>query len=124
MEQLLLHLIGDYVTQTDWMAKRKNDSFPVALLHAAVYSLPFLLITRSMAAMSVIFLSHAVIDHYRLVRFLIFAKNWTMDRSLRWADCRTTGYHKDVPAWLAVWLMIAVDNTTHLAINYAALRWL
>lgn len=124
MEQLLLHLIGDYVTQTDWMAKRKNDNFAVALLHAAVYSLPFLLITRSMAAMSVIFLSHAVIDHYRMARYLIFAKNWTMDRSLRWADCQATGYHKDAPAWLSVWLMIAVDNTTHLTINYAALRWL
>ena len=28
MEQLLLHLVGDYVTQTDWMAKKKFESFP------------------------------------------------------------------------------------------------
>lgn len=124
MEQLLLHLIGDYVTQTDWMAKKKLDSFPVALLHAAVYSLPFLLITTSVLAVSVIFVTHAVIDHYRLARFVIYAKNWTMDRGLRWADCVATGYHKDTPPWLAVWLLIAVDNTTHLTINYAALRWL
>lgn len=124
MEQLLLHLIGDYVTQTDWMAKKKLDSFPVALLHAAVYSLPFLLITTSVPALSVIFVTHAVIDHYRLARFLIYAKNWTMNRNLRWTECVATGYHKDTPPWLAAWLLIAVDNTTHLTINYAALRWL
>ena len=124
MEQLLLHLIGDYVTQTDWMAKKKFESFPVALLHAGVYSLPFLLITGSFAAIAVIFLTHAVIDHYRLARYLIFAKNWTTDRSLRWGDCQSTGYHKDTPAWLAMFLMTAVDNAKHLTINYAALRWL
>jgi hypothetical protein len=124
MEQLLLHLIGDYVTQTDWMAKKKLESFPVALLHAAVYALPFFLITASLPALAVIFATHALIDHYRLARYLIFAKNWANDRTLRWADCTGTGYHKDTPPWLAVWLLIAVDNTTHLAINYAALRWL
>jgi hypothetical protein len=35
-----------------------------------------------------------------------------------------TGYAPDVPPFLAVWLLIAADNTLHLAINYAALRWL
>jgi len=124
MEQLLLHLIGDYVTQTEWMAKKKLESLPAALLHAGVYSLPFFLITSSVPAVAVIFASHAVIDHYRLARFLVYAKNWTMDRGLRWADCAVTGYHKDTPAWLATALLIAVDNTTHLTINYAALRWL
>jgi hypothetical protein len=28
MNQLLLHLIGDYVTQSDWMAQNKTKSFP------------------------------------------------------------------------------------------------
>jgi len=106
------------------MARKKFESFPVALLHAAVYSLPFLLITTSLLAVAVIFVTHAVIDRYRLARFVIYAKNWTTDRTLRWVDCAATGYHKDVPPWLAMWLLIAVDNTTHLAINYAALRWL
>jgi glucan phosphoethanolaminetransferase (alkaline phosphatase superfamily) len=124
MEQLLLHLVGDYVTQTDWMAKKKFESFPAALLHAGVYSLPFFLITSSVAAVAVIFATHTVIDHYRLAKYLIYAKNWTTDRSLRWADCSATGYHKDTPPWLAAVLLFVVDNTVHLAINYAALRWL
>jgi hypothetical protein len=124
MEQLLLHLIGDYITQTDWMAKKKFESFPVALVHAGVYSLPFFLITSSIAAVAVIFATHAVIDHYRLAKYLVYAKNWTMDRGLRWADCSATGYHKEMPAWLATVLLFVVDNTVHLAINFTALRWL
>jgi amino acid transporter len=60
----------------------------------------------------------------RLARFVVFAKNWTTQPSLQWADCSATGYHKDTPPWLAVWLLIVADNAMHLAINYGALRWL
>lgn len=38
--------------------------------------------------------------------------------------CSATGYGPEKPIWLAVWLLIVADNTLHLAINYAALRWL
>ena len=124
MEQLILHLFGDYITQTDWMATNKTKRVFPAIFHAAIYSLPFLLLSPSMAALSVIFITHALIDHYRLARFVIYAKNWTTQPSLKWADCIATGYHKDTPPWLAVWLLIIADNTMHLAINYAALRWL
>ena len=40
-EQLLAHLVGDYVLQTDHMAVRKTKSFAVACWHAFVYSIPF-----------------------------------------------------------------------------------
>lgn len=124
MEQLLLHLIGDYVTQTDWMAREKTQQNRAAALHAFVYGLPFLLLTQSGWALFVIVYTHFLIDRYRLARYVVFAKNWLTDRSLRWEDCNTTGYHKDTPPWLAFWLLIIADNTMHLCINYAALRWL
>lgn len=124
MEQLLLHLIGDYVTQTDWMANNKRANSSAAALHAVVYSLPFWLLSPSAAAMVVISLSHMFIDHWGLARYVVFAKNWLNDPSLRWADCSATGYPSARPAWLAVWLLIIADNTMHLCINYAALRWL
>lgn len=124
MEQLILHLIGDYVTQTDWMARNKTRRMPVAVLHAFVYSLPFLLLSPSLLAIAVIFLTHVVIDHYRLARFVIYAKNKITAPGLAWADACETGHHKDTPPWLAFWLLILVDNTMHLTINYAALRWL
>ncbi len=100
MEQLILHLIGDYVTQSDWMAQNKTKRTPPALAHA-------------------------------IARFVVFAKNCLLrpaaerwNDPLGWEDHSGTGYHKDAPAWLAVWLLIAADNTLHLAINYCSLRWL
>lgn len=124
MEQILLHLVGDYLTQTNWMATEKTKRSLAAALHAIVYSLPFLLLSPSVAAFAVIVLTHFLIDRYRLARYVVFAKNWITSPSMRWADCEATGYHKDTPPWLAFWLLIIADNTLHLCINYAALRWL
>jgi hypothetical protein len=124
MEQLLLHLVGDYVTQTDWMARSKVSTTFAALCHAVVYSLPFLLLSPSLAAIAVIALSHFLIDRYRLARYVAFGKNKLTNWRLNWADCRATGFPADVPTGQAFWLMILVDNTMHLSINYAALRWL
>jgi hypothetical protein len=55
---------------------------------------------------------------------VVFAKNKATEPHLKWGDCSATGYHKDVPAWMSVWLMIAADNGIHLAINYTALKFL
>lgn len=124
MEQLLLHLIGDYITQTNWMAMQKIRSNVVAALHAFVYSLPFLLITQSGWALFVICWTHYLIDRYRLARYVVFAKNWVTEPGLKWEDCSGTGYPSSAPPWLAFWLLIIADNTLHLCINYAAIRWL
>lgn len=47
-----------------------------------------------------------------------------MTPQLQWEDCRATGFHKSRPEWLAVWLLIIVDNTLHLTINYLAVSYL
>jgi len=129
MEQLILHLFGDYVLQSDWMAQNKTKRDLPAFTHALVYALPFFLLTRDSVrgqiAWATIFLTHFVIDRYRLARYVVWAKEWlSPTRPLPWKDCTGTGYDPAKPAWLAVWLMIAADNTLHLAINYAAIRWL
>ena len=134
MIQLILHLIGDYVTQSDWMANNKTKRNWPALCHAFVYSLPFLLLTQSPAALAVIFGTHFLIDRFRIARFVVYAKNVLLsphrpcDREYnarwKWSNCSGTGYPSDTPPWLAVWLLIAADNTLHIAINYAAIRWL
>ncbi len=124
MEQALLHLIGDYITQTDWMANNKTKKFWIALLHAIIYAIPFLLLKPSLFAFFVIIVTHALIDHFRLARYVIFAKNLITDWSLTWKDCQVTGYPSATPIWLSVWLVIIADNTLHLTINYVALRWL
>jgi hypothetical protein len=124
MEQLLIHLWGDYILQTDWMASQKRKNPSAAILHAFVYTLPFLLLTHSIPALAMIMLTHFFIDWLGLARYVVFAKNWVTDPSSRWADCSATGYHKDRPVWLATWLLIITDNALHLTINYASLRWL
>ena len=124
MLQLILHLIGDYITQTDYMANNKTKSLRIAFLHAIVYTIPFILVTQSPVALLVILISHAIIDRYRLARYVIFAKNYLNDRTLKWEDCNKTGYPNNRPEWLTVWLMIIADNTLHLTINFIAITFM
>ena len=109
--------------QTDRMAKRKTESSVWALAHAATYSLPFFLL-GSWRAVLAILLSHFLMDRFRLARCVVFAKNRATDSGLKWEDCKATGYPKESPPWMSVWLMIVADNTIHLATNWVALRWL
>ncbi|MFJ6348679.1 DUF3307 domain-containing protein [Streptomyces sp. NPDC092046] len=123
---LLAHLVGDYLLQSHWMANEKTKRWWPAWAHALTYSLPFLLVTQSPAALAVIVGTHAVVDRYRLARHVIWVKNLAAPKSWRlsWQDCSATGYPPDAPPWLAVWLMIISDNTIHLLINVAAVRYL
>ena len=124
MEQLLLHLFGDYVTQTDWMATNKKLRYFPALVHATVYSIPFLLLHLSWIAFAVILVTHFLIDHYTLARYVVYFKNKTTNWNLKWSDCNATGYPKETPVWLSTWLLIIADNFLHLFINYCSIRWL
>lgn len=125
-DQILLHLVGDYIIQSDWMAGEKTKKSVAAMAHAVTYTLPFLFLTRSPLALAFICLTHFVIDHWRLARYVCWIKNIPSPKEYRypWSECSGTGYHKDRPAWLAVWLMIVADNTMHLALNGVALKWL
>ena len=152
-DQIFAHVVGDYVLQSHWMATEKTKKSVAALAHVICYGLPFLFIRPSLAAMVTIICTHFVIDRWRLARFAVYAKNFLAPRDTmvqvmvpssdeaasltglvcrmtivehwhKWADCSATGYHKDVPPWLAVWLLIIVDNAMHIGINALALRYL
>ncbi|MBP9757931.1 MAG: DUF3307 domain-containing protein [Candidatus Pacebacteria bacterium] len=127
MLQLIAHLIGDYMLQSGWMANNKTKRHVPALVHALVYFLPFYVIFRpSLAAAVVMIGTHFVIDRYRLARYVAFSKEFIAPPSNwpKWRDCSETGFHKDTPAFLAVWLMIIIDNAMHLVINALALAYL
>lgn len=72
---LLAHLVGDYLCQSHWMATEKTRRWWPAIAHGVTYTLPFLIVTRSPAALVVICLTHIVIDRYRLARYVVWAKN-------------------------------------------------
>jgi len=124
-DQILFHLIGDYITQSDWMANEKTKRIEVAMLHAFVYSIPFAAIA-SLPAYLVIFVSHAIIDRFRLARYVVWAKNFLGPRGYNppWKDCAATGYPADRPVWLSVWLLIIADNVLHLLCNGLAIKYL
>lgn len=121
----IAHMVGDYVVQSDWMAQEKTSRWLPAVAHAASYAAAHLVVTRDPAALAVIGGTHAVIDRYRLARHVVWAKNQLAPARHRypWSEGKGTGYHQDRPPWMAVWLMIAADNTIHLAINAAAVEW-
>src|SRR5688572_29253380 len=86
MIQLLLHLLGDYVLQSHWMAQNKGKCSYAAAAHAITYSLPFLLLRPSWLAFAVILITHFLIDRYRLARSVVWFKNVALDPAT-WA-CR------------------------------------
>ena len=75
-DQLVAHAIGDYVIQSDWMATEKVKQSMAAFVHALVYSLVFLAFSPSVPALAFIFVTHFVIDRWRLARYVVWAKNW------------------------------------------------
>lgn len=123
---VLAHLVGDYLIQSDWMALEKTKRWWPAVLHGVTYTLPYLIVTWSWLALLVICVTHILIDHYRLARYLVWLKNFLVPRQYwyPWRSCTATGYHISRPDWMAVWLMIIADNTIHLCINTAAVYFL
>lgn len=121
MNEGLAHLIGDYVVQSDWMANQKTSSHLPAALHGLTYAACFLPLTRDLRALAVIGGSHYLIDRYRLAKHV----SWFKNQFAPWAwrpEHTPTGYVREKPDWMAVWLMIITDNTMHMTINHYALK--
>lgn len=116
-DQIVAHLVGDYIIQSDWMANEKTKRSLAAAVHATSYTLPFLFITLNPVALAIICVTHFVIDRWRLARYICWAKNGCK------GPVTATGYPDDKPAWLAVWLLIIADNTMHLICNGLAIWW-
>ena len=148
MEQLILHLVGDYLLQSHWTATQKTSKTIACLSHVILYTLPFLLITSSVPALLVIGGTHFVIDRWRLAKYLVYAKQFIATKSetveliqdvhnsyapegyedvkpmYKWENCKETGYPSETPSWLSFWLLIIADNTLHLICNFLALTFL
>lgn len=104
----LLHLVGDYLLQNDWIAREKTRSSRVAMLHANLYATPFLLVCWS-PWIALLWLSHFFIDRYRIAVVWIRFVNRGTDSNY--------GFPASKPPHIAFWLMVIVDNTFHIIIN-------
>jgi hypothetical protein len=94
MDQVIAHIVGDFVLQSDWMALNKSKKTWIALVHGVLYTTPFLVFTRSVPALLFIALTHAVIDRFGIPKYISWAHNflsipwiprWRM--SYRCSDC-------------------------------------
>lgn len=115
MGQILAHLIGDYILQTHWMALGKLKKTWIAFVHGFFYTIPFLFLTHSLGALTVIGVTHAIIDRYKVAMFITRLKNWHFEGN---------GYPEGTPVWLSTWLIIILDNTIHLLNNFLAIKYL
>lgn len=107
---LLLHFVGDYLLQNDWMAQEKTKNWFPCFVHCLLYSLPFSFVLWQSPLLWVVFGTHFLIDRYRLAVYWIKLVNWN------W-DSKNFGYGEEKPMWMSVWLMIIVDNVFHVLIN-------
>ena len=113
--QILCHLIGDYLFQNSWMALNKTSKWFAAAVHAFIYSLAFIFLTQSPYALLFIFGTHCVVDRFRLPRYFIWVINGRPEGGLE------NGYSPNLPPWLSTWLLIIVDNTFHMLLNGTAI---
>lgn len=124
---LLAHLVGDYLIQSDWMANLKTkpgrDGWVAAVIHGVTYTLPYMFISQNLWTLLIIGGTHAVIDHYRLAKYVVWARNQLAPASSRFKPT-PSGSPADRPDWLTMWLLFIADNVLHLLINVAAIMWI
>lgn len=132
MAQLLAHMIGDYGLQSDWMALNKQSRAGVCALHAALYTIPFYFLCFPLGVLngailfklSLIYVTHAIIDHYSLAKYFIRARNHVFSESDFEPDaelCEYTGLNASRPEGIRWPIYIITDNMFHLIINYYVL---
>ncbi len=118
------HVIGDYFIQSDWMATQKMNSWWPAIVHGVTYTIPYLFVTQNFWALFIICSTHIVLDHYRLAKQVVWFKSFLAPRKYwySWSEAKDNfGFSKNTPAYISHWIMVIVDNTMHLAINFAAI---
>jgi hypothetical protein len=100
MHWIYAHLIGDYLLQTDWMAKGKRTSSWICTVHVAVYMLPFLLCSFAWWQLLLIAIQHWIQDRTQLVA-------WVM----RWTGKSADGF---MGPPFTPWSFILMDNILHV----------
>lgn len=133
MDQLLLHILGDYFLQSDYLALNKSKDTKICLIHCLLYTLPFFILTHNILSLLIIFCTHFLFDRYSLVKYIIWLKNHMTPTFTYYPlkDCMF-GYYDDFnqdnvgkegcrPKFITIWLYIISDNAIHLACNYFAL---
>lgn len=126
--QILAHLIGDYILQSDWMARNKTTNLFAAIVHGLFYSIPFLILIPDITFISwlIITTTHIIIDNKSLASYVIRFRNLIGGNLSVLSKEHTTrmGMPKSTPEHIQFFVFVLVDNTLHITINALALSFL
>ncbi|MCA9743438.1 MAG: DUF3307 domain-containing protein [Deferribacteres bacterium] len=98
MHWIYAHLIGDFLLQTDWMAREKKRSSWACLVHVLTYMIPFLFTPLAWWQLLLVGAQHFVQDRTDLVV-------WFMEK---------TGKREFTKPPSAPWSVILVDSILHI----------
>lgn len=59
---LICHTIGDYVLQSDFIAKTKGENWYHLFVHSALYCVPFAIAFGLSSAIMFLFATHVIVD--------------------------------------------------------------
>ena len=59
---VLCHLVGDYVLQTDFIAKTKGENWYHLLVHCLLYIIPFRIVYGADWRLVVLLVTHIIVD--------------------------------------------------------------
>ena len=65
LNPIFCHLVGDYVLQSDFLAKTKGENRYHLFVHSLLYTLPFYLLYGLDGRFIALFLSHFLIDEMK-----------------------------------------------------------
>jgi len=119
---VLLHLTADFWLQSTWMAVKKHQLWIAAIVHGAVYTAAFLVVTLDWRSLLVIGVTHTLIDRYRLATVIPRFVNWNWDNWSWYGWLNFDSYNPNAqPSYFPVslhWLNIVADQVLHLWILY------
>lgn len=98
MHCIYAHLIGDYLLQSDWMAKGKKVSSWICLAHVATYMIPFLFCGLVWWQLLLIGIQHFLQDRTAFIIWLMKIK----------------GSAEFAKPPMAPWSIIVTDNIVHI----------
>ena len=101
MEQLLTHIFGDFVLQSDYLAMNKSKHSWPCFIHICIYTSCFLMLTLSWKALLVIGVTHFLIDRFHTpLRRFIWLKNHIGPgfKYVPFEKCKWTGYYDNLNA--------------------------
>lgn len=123
MTQILLHLLGDFFLQNDWMATNKatysREGWIACIIHCLLYAIPFGICYGNAYIFLLVLITHFLVDKFTLARFVTKFINWRWERD--WGGTNYShdlGFDHERPPYITVWIHIIRDNTIHIAGNY------